>query len=34
VIDALASLEMQYPKVGSAKKKELAEARKLLLASK
>jgi PPK2 family polyphosphate:nucleotide phosphotransferase len=34
VIDALASLDLHYPKVGSAKKKELAEARKLLLASK
>jgi PPK2 family polyphosphate:nucleotide phosphotransferase len=34
VIDALASLDLHYPKVGAAKKKELAEARKLLLASK
>jgi PPK2 family polyphosphate:nucleotide phosphotransferase len=34
VIDALASLNLQYPKVGAAKKKELAEARKLLLAAK
>ena len=34
VIDALASLNLHYPKVSTAKKKELAEARKLLLASK
>lgn len=34
VIDALASLNLQYPKVSAAKKKELAEARKLLAASK
>jgi PPK2 family polyphosphate:nucleotide phosphotransferase len=34
VIDALASLNLHYPKVSAAKKKELAEARKLLLASK
>ena len=34
VIDALASLDLPYPKVGAAKKKELAEARKLLLANK
>ena len=30
VIDALASLNLRYPKVGAAKKTELAEARKLL----
>ena len=30
VIDALASLNLHYPKVSAAKKKELAEARKLL----
>jgi hypothetical protein len=30
VIDALASLNLQYPKVSAAKKEELAEARKLL----
>jgi PPK2 family polyphosphate:nucleotide phosphotransferase len=34
IIDALASLELQYPKVDSAKKKELAEAKEVLLASK
>lgn len=34
VIDALASLELEYPKVGAAKKKELAEARTVLTASK
>jgi PPK2 family polyphosphate:nucleotide phosphotransferase len=34
VIDALAALNLSYPKVSEAKKKELAEARKLLLASK
>src|SRR3954466_5769415 len=34
VIDALASLDLAYPKVSEAKKKELAEARKLLLANK
>jgi PPK2 family polyphosphate:nucleotide phosphotransferase len=34
VIDALASLDLHYPIVSAAKKKELAEARKLLLASK
>jgi PPK2 family polyphosphate:nucleotide phosphotransferase len=34
VIDALASLNLHYPKVSAAKKAELAEARKLLLASK
>jgi len=34
VIDALASLNLHYPKVSAAKKKELAEARKALLASK
>ena len=34
VIDALASLDLDYPKVSAAKKKELAEARKLLIASK
>jgi PPK2 family polyphosphate:nucleotide phosphotransferase len=34
VIDALASLNLHYPRVGPAKKKELAEARKLLIASK
>jgi len=34
VIDALASLNLQYPKVSAARKKDLAEARKLLLASK
>ncbi|MGH8046861.1 MAG: polyphosphate kinase 2 family protein [Chthoniobacterales bacterium] len=34
VIDALASLDLQYPKVSKAKKKELAEARRLLLESK
>jgi PPK2 family polyphosphate:nucleotide phosphotransferase len=33
VIDALASLNLQYPKVGPAKKKELAEAEAVLLAS-
>ena len=33
VIDALASLNLHYPKVSEAKRKELAEARKLLLAS-
>jgi PPK2 family polyphosphate:nucleotide phosphotransferase len=34
VIDALASLNLHYPKVSDAKKKELAEARKLLLTKK
>jgi PPK2 family polyphosphate:nucleotide phosphotransferase len=34
VIDALASLKLHYPKVDEAKRKELAEARKALLASK
>jgi PPK2 family polyphosphate:nucleotide phosphotransferase len=34
VIDALASLNLQYPKVSAAKKRELAEARRLLVASK
>ena len=34
VIDALASLDLHYPKVGSAKKKELAAARAALLRSK
>ena len=34
VIDALASLDLSYPKVSEAKKKELAEARKLLIANK
>ena len=34
VIDALASLNLHYPKVSAAKKKELAEARKILAASK
>ena len=34
VIDALASLKLQYPKVSEAKKKELLEVRKALLASK
>lgn len=34
VIDALGSLNLQYPKVGPAKKKELAEAKTVLLASK
>jgi PPK2 family polyphosphate:nucleotide phosphotransferase len=34
VIDALASLDLHYPKVGKAKKKELAEARRLLIESK
>jgi PPK2 family polyphosphate:nucleotide phosphotransferase len=34
VIDALASLNLHYPKVSAAKKKELAEVRKLLVASK
>jgi PPK2 family polyphosphate:nucleotide phosphotransferase len=34
VIDALASLNLQYPKVSAAKQKELAEARKVLLKSK
>lgn len=34
VIDALSSLNLHYPKVSAAQKKELAEARKLLLASK
>ena len=34
VIDALASLDLCYPKVSAAKAKELAEARKALLASK
>jgi PPK2 family polyphosphate:nucleotide phosphotransferase len=34
VIDALASLDLRYPKVGKAKKKELVEARRLLVESK
>jgi PPK2 family polyphosphate:nucleotide phosphotransferase len=34
VIDALSSLDLAYPKVSEAKKKELAEARKLLIADK
>jgi PPK2 family polyphosphate:nucleotide phosphotransferase len=34
VIDALASLDLHYPKVSGAKKKELAEARALLVAAK
>ena len=34
VIDALASLNLSYPKVSEAKKKELAEVRKLLIANK
>ena len=34
VIDALASLELHYPKVGKAKLKELAEVRKILMAEK
>ena len=34
VIDALASLNLHYPKVSAAKKKELAAAKKALLASK
>jgi len=34
VIDALASLDLAYPKVSEAKKKELAQARKLLMADK
>ena len=34
VIDALASLKLHYPKVDAAKKKELAEARKLLIADR
>lgn len=34
VIEALSSLDLAYPKVSEAKKKELAEARKLLIANK
>jgi PPK2 family polyphosphate:nucleotide phosphotransferase len=34
IIDALASLNLQYPKVDAAKKNELAEAKEVLLASK
>jgi PPK2 family polyphosphate:nucleotide phosphotransferase len=34
VVDALSSLNLKYPKVNAAKKKELDEARKLLVASK
>jgi len=34
VIDALDSLNLRYPKVSAAKKKELAEARELLIAAK
>lgn len=34
IIDALAKLDLHYPKVNAAKKKELAESRKLLVASK
>jgi hypothetical protein len=33
VIDALASLNLSFPKVSAAKAKELAEVRKTLLAS-
>jgi hypothetical protein len=33
IVDTLASLNLQYPKVDAAKKKELAQAKKLLLAS-
>ena len=34
VIDALASLKLQYPKVSAAKRQELGAARKALLATK
>ena len=34
VIDALASLELKYPSVGKTRLKELAEAKKVLLAEK
>ena len=34
VIDALASLDLSYPKVSKAKREELADARKLLIANK
>ena len=34
VIDGLAALKLQYPKISEAKKKELAEVRKVLVASK
>ena len=34
IIEALASLKLRYPKVGKRRRKELAEARKLLLAGK
>ncbi len=34
VIDALVSLDLHYPKISAAKKEELAEARKILIASK
>ena len=34
VVDALASLDLHYPKVDKAKRAELARARKLLLAEK
>ncbi len=34
IIDALQSLNLEYPKVNEAKKKELAEARKLLVEGK
>ena len=34
IIDALASLDLHYPKVGKAKLKELAAARKVLMAEK
>ncbi|MFN0127254.1 MAG: polyphosphate kinase 2 family protein [Verrucomicrobiales bacterium] len=34
VIDALASLDLKYPKVGATRLKELAEARKVLMAEK
>jgi hypothetical protein len=34
VIDTLASLDLHYPKVSDAKRKELAEAKKALLESK
>jgi hypothetical protein len=33
VIDALAALDLRYPKVSAAKREELAEAKKALLAS-
>jgi hypothetical protein len=34
VIDALDSMNLSYPKVGEAKVKELAEAKKILMAQK